>query len=95
MKTKEEISSAYSKLWGDVGDYLIDALKDTSDEDPMEVHIALEFNAMGLSTLEMPTITQIFKDSDDIIWVKYYNSDTFIELSFLCFDYVIQIVRDL
>ena len=94
MKTKEELVATCMELRKDAEEYLSDKLKDTDEDNPMEVYIPLEFGAMGLSTLEMPTITHMYKDSETI-YIKYYDGDEFLELDNLYLEDLIQIVNEI
>ena len=47
--------------------------KKASEENPFKCNILLDSNAMGLSTLQIPTITEMFEDNEGIIWLKIDN----------------------
>lgn len=80
-RTPEEISKMYDALIESIRHYLSAKLMDTDEEHPLDVNIEIDFNAVGLSSLEMPTITSIFQEpKEGIIWVKYDFSDDYVEL---------------
>lgn len=47
--------------------------KKASEENPFKCNILLDSDAMGLSTLQIPIITEIFEDNEGIIWLKIDN----------------------
>jgi hypothetical protein len=95
MKTEKDLPSIYRELRKDVKEFLLDVLKDTDEEHPMKVYIPLEFGAMGLSTLEMPTITHLYKELDTI-YAKYDGCDGYVEADGgLYLDDLIQIIGEI
>lgn len=92
----EEIEEMYDVLRESVRHYLSRCLMDTSEENRKEVYIPLEHGAVGLSTLEMPTIVSIWQHpSEGIICVRYEFSDEDIDLDDLSMEDIIQIARDI
>lgn len=47
--------------------------KEASEENPFKCDILLNSGAMGLSTLQIPTITEMFEDNEGTIWLKIDN----------------------
>lgn len=45
--------------------------KKASEENPFNCHILLDSEAIG--TLQIPTITEMFEDTEGIIWLKVDN----------------------
>jgi hypothetical protein len=71
-------------------------LMDTSEENPLEVYIPLEHDAVGLSTLEMPTITKIYQcPSEGIIYVHFDEDNYDTEFDTLYMADMIQILKEL
>lgn len=64
-------------------------------EKQKKVNIALEFGAVGLSSLELPTITSIFEDNEGIIWLKYEGGDDYIEFDDFTTEDLLQIMKEL
>lgn len=95
-KTVSEIEDMYSILEEAVRHNLSAKLMHTSEDNPLEVNISLEFGYCGISCAEMPTITSIFQDpSEGIIWVKYEYAGDYTELDELHIEDKIQIAKDL
>ncbi len=92
-RTSEEISEIYDALRESIRHYLSAKLIDTDEDHPLDVHIKLDFGAMGLSSLKMPTITSIFQEPEGIIWVKYDFSDDYVELDELCTEDQMPIIK--
>ena len=95
-KSISEIEQMYHDLLESIRHNLSLKLIDTSEEKPLEVYIPLEHDAVGLSTLEMPTVTKIYQlPSEGIIFVHLddYNDD--IELDDLYMDDIIHILKEL
>ena len=95
-KSIKQIEQMYDDLLESVRHNLSLKLMDTSEDNPLEVHIPLEHGAEGLSTLEMPTISKIYQHpSDGIIYVRFEEDDYDIELDSLFMEDMIQILKEL
>lgn len=64
LSKKEQLRRKFSAL-----------LIDTDEKHPIECYIPIgEDEACGLSSLELPTITEVFQEpSEGIIWFKFYG----------------------
>lgn len=95
-KSFQEIEQMYNDLLESIRHNLSLKLMDTSKDKPLEVYIPLEHDAIGLSTLEMPTITEIYQDpSEGIIYVRFYGDEYITELDYLHIADMIQILKEL
>lgn len=95
-KSVKEIEQMYSDLLKSIRHNISLKLMDTSEDNPREVWIPLEHDAVGLSTLEMPTIDKIYQHSSEgIIYVHFDEDDWDVELDSLCIDDMIQILKEL
>lgn len=95
-KSIKEIEQMYNDLLESIRHNLSLKLMDTSEENPLEVYIPLEHDAVGLSTLEMPTITKIYQcPSEGIIYVHFDGDNYDTELDTLYIADMIQIIREL
>ena len=95
-KSLQEIEQMYNDLLESIRHNLSLKLMDTSKDKPLEVYIPLEHDAIGLSTLEMPTITEIYQDpSEGIIYVHFYGDGYDTELDYLHIADMIQILKEL
>ena len=92
-KLDELISSLYDDLRESIRHNISQKL--FGEERPKKVNIALEFGAVGLSSLEMPTITSIFEDTEGIIWIKYEGGDDYIEFDDFTTEDLLQIMKEL
>ena len=95
-KSLAEIKKMYDILEQSIRMSLSRLLMDTSETNKKEVWIPLEHRAVGLSTLEMPTITSIWQDEKEgIISVRfeYANDDT--DIDDLEIEDRIQIIQEL
>ena len=98
-KTPEEITKMYDTLRDSIRNYISRVLADNNatKDNPLEINAALEFGAMGLSTLEMPHVESIFQDDDGsgMIWMNTdWNSEP-VDFDELYVDDQIDIVRKL
>ena len=95
-KSLKEIEQMYHDLLESIRHNISLKLMDTSKDNPLEVYIPLEHDAVGLSTLEMPTITKIYQlPSEGIIYVHLDGYGGDIELEDLFMDDIIQILKEL
>ena len=95
-KSLKEIEQMYHDLLESIRHNLSLKLMDTSKDNPLEVYIPLEHDAVGLSTLEMPTVTKIYQlPSEGIIYVHLDEYGGDIELEDLFMDDIIQILKEL
>ena len=95
-KSIKQIEQIYSDLLESIRHNLSLKLMDTSEDNPLEVHIPLEHGAEGLSTLEMPTISKIYQHpSDGIIYVHFVEDGFYTELDNLYVEDMIQILKEL
>ena len=95
-KSFQDIKQMYDDLLESIRHNLSLKLMDTSEDNPLEVYIPLEYGIVGLSTLEMPTITKIYQHpSDGIIYVRFEEDDYDTELDSLYMEDVIQILKEL
>lgn len=95
-KSVMEIELMYYDLLESIRHNLSLKLMDTSEDKPLEVHIPLEHDAVGLSTLEMPTITKIYQHpSEGIIYVRFEGDEYDTELDYLYIPDIIQIIKEL
>ena len=95
-KSIKEIEQMHNDLLESIRHNLSLKLMDTSKDNPLEVYIPLEHDAVGLSTLEMPTVTRIYQlPSEGIIYVHFDGYGGDIELEDLFMDDIIQILKEL
>ena len=95
-KSVLEIEQIYNDLLESIKHNLSLKLMNTSKENPLEVYIPLEHDAVGLSTLEMPTVTKIYQcPSEGIIYVHFDEDNYDTELDCLYVADMIQILKDL
>jgi len=95
-KSIKEIEQMYNNLLESIRHNLSLKLMDTSEENPLEVYIPLENNAVGLSTLEMLTITKIYQcPSEGIIYVHFDEDNYDTEFDTLYIEDMIQILKEL
>ena len=95
-KSIKEIEQMYNDLLESIRHNLSLKLMDTSEENPLEVYIPLEHDAVGLSTLEMPTITKIYQCPSEGIICAHFDGDNYdTELDTLYIADMIQILREL
>ena len=95
-KSIKEIEQMYDDLLESIRHNLSLKLMDTSEDKPLEVHIPLEHDTVGLSTLEMPTITKIYQHpSEGIIYVRFEGDEYDTELDYLYIPDMIQILKEL
>lgn len=95
-KSREEICDSYHTLREDIRHYLSAKLSDTDEEHPLDVYISLGFGIVGMSSLEMPTITSIFQElKEGIIWFQYEGSENYVEFDDMFTEDLISIVREI
>ena len=95
-KTLEEIRQMHGDLMEAIRHNLSLKLMDTSEDNPLEVYIPLEHGAVGLSTLQMPTIDRIYQlPSEGIIYVHFRGDEGDVELDTLDTEDMIQIIKEL
>ena len=71
-------------------------LMHTDENHKLDVYIPLEHDAVGLSTLEMPTVVKIWQQpSEGIIYVQFEYDETKVEWDALFIDDQIQIIEEL
>lgn len=92
-KLDELISNLYNDLRESIRHNISIKLFDA--EKPKKVNIALEFGAVGLSSLEMPTITSIFEDNEGIIWLKYEGGNDYIEFDDFTTEDLLDVMKNL
>jgi len=95
-KSVLEIEQIYNDLLESIKHNLSLKLMNTSKENPLEVYIPLEHDAVGLSTLEMPTVIKIYQlPSEGNIFVQFDGDNYDTELDCLYVADMIQILKDL
>lgn len=95
-KSIKQIEQMYNDLLESIRHNLSLKLMDTSEDNPLEVYIPLEHGAVGLSTLEMPTITKIYQHpSEGIIYVRFEGEDYDTEFDNIYMEDMIQILKEL
>ena len=98
-KTPEEINAMYTTLRDSIRNYVSRVLEDNkaTADNPLKINAALEFGAIGLSTLEMPTVYNIFQDNDGsgMIWCNTDWSDRSVDFDQLYIDDQMDIVNEL
>lgn len=93
-KSLQEIKAMHKDLIESIRHNLSLKLMDTNENSKREVYIPLEHNAVGLSTLQMPTIDEIWQDpKEGIIMVHFVGDGMDTELDYLCPEDMIQIIE--
>lgn len=95
-KKRKDICETYDNLRNNIKDYLLEILAEnnTTVDNPFEVNAALEFGAMGLSTLEMPHVDSLFIE-EDRIWINTDWSKDPVNFDELCLEDQIDIIKNL
>lgn len=98
-KTPQELREMYQTLRDAVRNYVSRILEDhkATKDNPLEIYAALEFNSMGLSTLEMPNVISMFQDTDGsgMIWCNTDWHDEPCDFDDLYLDDQIDIVNEI
>jgi len=92
----EEIREMYDTLVESIRHNVSLKLMDTNKENPLKVYIPLEHGAMGLSTLQMPTIVKLWQHpTEGLISFCYEDDPHEIDFDFLSIEDRVQIVNHL
>ena len=98
-KTPQELKEMYQTLRDAIRNYVSRILEDrkATEDNPLEIDASLEFNAIGLSTLDMPHVFSIFQDTDGsgMIWCNTDWSDESCDFDELYLDDQIDIVNEI
>lgn len=98
-RNRDEITGMYDSLRDSIRNYVSRVLADNNatEDNPLEINTALEFGAMGLSTLEMPHVESIFQDDDGsgMIWMNTDWNGEPVDFDELYIDDQIDIVMNL
>lgn len=95
-RSTEEIREMYDTLVESIRHNVSLKLMDTNEENPLEVYIPLEYGAMGLSTLQMPTVVKLWQHpTEGLISFCYEGDDNEMDFDSLGIEDKIQIVEDL
>ena len=98
-KTPQELREMYQTLRDAVRNYVSRVLEDrkATENNPLEINASLEFNAIGLSTLDMPHVFSIFQDTDGsgMIWCNTDWSDEYVDFDQLYTEDQLDIVKNI
>lgn len=94
-KTPQEIEEMYEILVQSIRNYISRILADNkaTEENPFECNVELDYNAVGLSSLEMPHVISLFEDKEGILWCNTDWSDSPVDFSELYLENQMTVVK--
>ena len=93
-KTETQLLEMYDTLRESIRHYLSLKLMDTNENSPLTCNIVIDFEAFGLSTLNMPTIISMYQHpTEGIIYFKYEGVEEYIEFDNMLTEDLIIIIK--